>query len=305
MKIAGNTNFIASNEISFALVNGDPVVALESTVITHGLPYPANLELAKELKSIVQSMGAIPGMIALLDGVIRLGLNDSELTRLAGESGMRKISARDLGVAVSQNWSGGTTVAGTIYCAHLAGIKVFATGGIGGVHLGPGFDISADLLQLSRTPIIVICSGAKAILDLRATVELLETIGVPIIGYRTYDFPAFYSTRSGIRLESSAETAEEIAEIADQMWNLNSTSALLVANPPPAEYAVSFEEIERAVNESVKEAEREGISGKEVTPYLLERVADKTSKRSIKANLELLKNNAKTAASIAIAYSHL
>jgi pseudouridine-5'-phosphate glycosidase len=305
MKIADNSKFIAGDEISFALERGDPVVALESTVITHGLPYPANLELALDMENIVRSSGAVPGTIAVLDGVIRIGLTERELGRLANEAGMLKIGARDLGIAVSKKWSGGTTVAGTIFCAFHAGIDVFATGGIGGVHRGKGVDISADLVQLSRAPVIVVCSGAKAILDLPATVEFLETYGVPVIGYRTFEFPAFYSVKSGIKLESSAGNVGEIAQIALQMRNLNSKSSLLVLNPPPAEFAVSCEEIEQAVNDSIRQAEKEGISGKEVTPYLLEKVAEKTSGESLAANLGLLKNNAKLAAEIAIAYRHI
>jgi len=304
MNIAEGTNFIANDEISIALGRGEPVVALESTVITHGLPYPANLELARDMERVIRSSGAVPGTIALLDGQIRLGLAESELTRLASEGGMRKIGARDLGFAVHNKWSGGTTVAGSIFCAHAAGIKVFATGGIGGVHRGVGADVSADLIQLSRTPIIVVCAGAKAILDLPATVEYLETHGVPVIGYRTSDFPAFYSQNSGLKLECSAESPAEIAEIALEMGSLGLKSALLVVNPPPAESALPFEEIDAVVNEAVEEAEREGISGKDVTPYLLGKVAEKTSGASIKVNLALLKNNAKLAAEISIAYRH-
>ncbi len=303
MNIAESTNFIASEEINIALDRGRPVVALESTVITHGLPYPANLELALDMERVIRSSGAVPGTVALLDGQIRLGLAESELNRLASESGMHKIGACDLGFAVYNKWSGGTTVAGTIICAHAAGIKVFATGGIGGVHRGEGADVSADLIQLSRTPIIVVCAGAKAILDLQATVEYLETHGVPVIGYRTTDFPAFYSVKSGIGLECSAESPEEIAEIALKMGSLGLNSALLVVNPPPAESALPFEEINAVINDAVEEAEREGISGKEVTPYLLGKVAEKTSGASVKVNLALLKNNAKLAAEISIAYS--
>ncbi len=293
---------LASN-ISAALDNGQPVVALESAVITHGLPFPDNFNLALELEEIVRQQGALPATIAVLDGKIRIGLTRDEISRLASESTARKISRRDFGIALARKEVGGTTVAGTLFAASQAGIKVFATGGIGGVHRGAPFDISADLHELGRTPLVVVCSGAKAILDLPATLEVLETNGVPVIGYQTDDFPAFYSRTSGLKVTARCDTPQEIADIAQAQWKAGVKSAVLVGNPIPVEDAIPQEEIEALIDQAVLEAHNQGIHGPGVTPFLMARMNQLSAGKSVKANLSLLRSNARLAASIAAALS--
>jgi pseudouridine-5'-phosphate glycosidase len=276
-----------------------PVVALESTVITHGLPYPQNLNIALEMESEVRIQGVIPATIAVLDGKIRIGLDTEDLERLSQAGEMHKLSVGDLSTAVAKRWSGGTTVAGSIFAAARVGIRIFATGGIGGVHRGEVYDISADMSQLAKTPIIVVCAGAKAILDLPATLEYLETNSVPIVGYQTDEFPAFFSRNSGLKINASAESAPEIAEIANAHWKLGLSSSVLVVNPPPQDYSMNFEQVEEVVDTALADAGRLGIKGKQVTPYLLKRVSELTSGASLKVNLELLRSNASLAARIA------
>ncbi len=290
-----------SNPVRRALFSGKGVVALESAVITHGLPYPQNLQLAVEMEQTVLQKGAEPATIAVMDGKIRVGLTGEEIERLAQMKQTRKISRRDFGIALSQRESGGTTVAGTLFAAHQAGIRVFATGGIGGVHRGAPFDVSADLHELSRTPLVVVCAGAKAILDLPATLEVLETQGVPVIGFQTDEFPAFYSRESGLKVNLTCHSAREIAQLALTQWQAGIHSAVLVANPPPAEHALPVKEIEGIIQQAVQEAEKAGIHGAAVTPYLLEKVNQMTGGASLRANLALLLNNARLAADIAIA----
>jgi pseudouridine-5'-phosphate glycosidase len=282
-----------------ARFSGAPVVALESTVITHGLPRPENLQLARELEAQVRSVGAVPATIGVLDGVIHIGLTDEELEHLAYADGTRKISRRDFGIAIAKRESGGTTVAGTLIAAHTAGLQVFATGGIGGVHRQAPFDVSADLPELARTPMVVVCAGAKAILDIPATLEYLETVGVPVVGYQTDEFPAFYSVSSGHKVGARADTPEEVAAIAKAQWGLGIESAILVVVPPPAEVAIPAEDVEGAIQQALRDAEAQHITGSAMTPFLLPRVSELTGGASLRANLGLLRNNAHVAAEIA------
>jgi pseudouridine-5'-phosphate glycosidase len=283
------------------------VVALESTVITHGLPYPQNLSLAEDMEAKVRGQGATPATVAVLDGEIRLGLNSDQLHRLASAGeGMVKISTRDFAPAISKKASGGTTVAGTLLAASTAGIRVFATGGIGGVHhtlhgRGGSFDISADLPALARIPMIVVCAGAKAILDLPATLEYLETSGVPVVGFQTDEFPAFYSRQSGLNLKTSARADDpgQAVALARAHWSLGLTSAVLVVVPPPEEVALPPEDVAGAIRQALKESEEQEIRGQRVTPFLLERVSELTGGSSLRANLGLLLNNAEVASQIA------
>jgi len=299
MKNSLNPNFIYSKKVAQALHFDAPVVALESTVITHGLPRPDNLNLALDLESIVYEESCVPATIAMLSGKIHVGLTDEELASLAEMDKVRKISRRDIGLAAARNENGGTTVAGTLFIASRTGISVFATGGIGGVHRNAPYDISADLPELSQTPMVVVCAGAKAILDLPATVEYLETAGVPIIGYQTDQFPAFYARESGLPVTVTVQTVEEIAEIAKTQWQLGIKSAVLVAVPPPNEYSLPFDEVQTTVNQALDELKQKNISGPAVTPFLLQRVSELSGGSSLKANLALLKNNARIAAQIA------
>ena len=293
-----------SNEVVQALEIGAPVVALESTVITHGLPFPENLELAQEMEGEIRQQGAIPATIAILDGLVQVGLKGEQLERLTRETNLRKVSPRDLAGLILKRESGGTTVAGTIFLAEKAGIRVFATGGIGGVHRRSEMDISADLPQLASTPLIVVCAGAKAILDLPATLEYLETSGIPVVGYQTDEFPAFYSRTSGLPVSVRVESPEAVVRLAKAHWEMGMNSAILVTVPPPVEVALSKNEIEVAINQALEEAFIEEIHGQSVTPFLLKRVSELTGGASLRANLGLLRNNAKVAAQIAGQLSH-
>jgi len=277
------------------------VVALESAVITHGLPRPENLNLARSLEQTVREEGATPATIGLLDGKVHIGLRPELLERLANEDGARKISRKDFGIALARGENGGTTVAATLIAAKLAGIRVFATGGIGGVQRNAPFDISADLPELSRSPLIVVCAGAKSILDLPATVEYLETAGVAVLGYRTDEFPAFYSAQSGLPVNVRVDTPQEVARIARLHWEMGLESAILVVQPPPPESALPVEQIESVIHQALQEAEENGISGAQVTPFLLDRVNRLSGGASMQANLALLRNNARLAAQIATA----
>jgi pseudouridine-5'-phosphate glycosidase len=293
--------YIISRNIQQAKQFGSPIVALESTVITHGLPKPDNLTLARDMEEIVRENGATPATIAILDGKIHIGLSDEELEVLALTEGTRKISLRDFGIALAGGLSGGTTVASTLFVSDLAGIKVFATGGIGGVHRGNPFDVSADLTQLGKSPVLVVCSGAKAILDLPATREVLETRGVPVVGYQTDEFPAFYTRRSGLSVDVQANTPEEVAQIALETWEAGVNVAVLVVVPPPEETSMSQNEMESAVQKALADAEAQNIQGSAITPFLLKRVSELTKGDSLKANLALLRNNARVAAEVASA----
>lgn len=287
-----------SPRVSKALTLGLPVVALESTVITHGLPYPENINLARDMENEIEQLGVTPATIAVLDGVIQVGLNPVQLDRLATETGLTKISSRDYAGVISQKRSGGTTVAGTLVVANEVGIDVFATGGIGGVHRLPRFDISADLVQLARSHVVVICAGAKAILDLPGTLEFLETYRIPVVGYQTNEFPAFYSKSSGFQVSIRANSPGEIASIAKIHWGLGLESAILVTVPPPDDVALPREKVQKAIDQALDDAERKGIRGQEMTPFLLKRVTELSGGTSLRANLGLLCNNARIAALI-------
>ncbi len=293
-------DFIVNDEIQNALAHGQPVVALESTVITHGLPYPQNIDLARKMEETIREHGATPATIALVQGKIRVGVSAQEIDELAQDTALHKISVRDIGPALALGWSGGTTVASTSLIAQMAGVRVFATGGIGGVHREPPYDISADLWQLAQTPIIVVCAGAKAILDLPATLEVLETSSVPVVGYQTDYFPAFYSLSSGLPLSVRVDQPEQVARIAQSHWGLGLKSAVLVVAPPPAEVALAPEVVQSAIDDALREAEASKIRGQAMTPFLLSKVNERTQGASLKANLGLLLNNARIAALIAV-----
>lgn len=288
-----------SPEISRALNMGAPIVALESTVITHGLPRPQNLLLARDMEKQVRDSGATPATIALLDGKIRIGLSDEELIRLSESDSTLKVSHRDFATAIVKKTDGGTTVAGTMYAANMAGIKVFATGGIGGVHKESAFDISTDLRSLAEIPTIVVCAGAKAILDLPATLEYLETMGVPVVGYQTNEFPSFYSRESGLNVSARLNSPKEIADFAKAHWELGMKSGVLVTNPIPETEAIPKSEMEPIIAKASAEAIKRGIHGQALTPFLLSRIGELSKGKSLKANLALLLNNARLAAEIA------
>jgi pseudouridylate synthase len=293
--------FLLSPEISHALAMDLPVVALESTAITHGLPYPENLRLAQDVESEVRAAGGTPATIAVLDGKVCVGLNQLKLERLAGEAKenrLHKISTRDFAPVIARHESGGTTVAATLAAAHATGIKIFATGGIGGVHRQAPFDVSADLQMLACTPLVVVCAGAKAILDLPATLERLETLGVPVIGYQTDEFPAFYSRSSRLKTSGRADTPEEAALIARTHWEMGFQSAVLVTIPLPEDLEVPRPIIDGAIQRALEEAREQDVHGQEVTPFLLKRVSELTKGASLRANLALLVNNARLAAMI-------
>ncbi len=289
-------------EVARAISTRGPVVALETTVVTHGLPAPDNIKLARDMEAKVRENGATPATIGVLLGEIHIGMSQAQLEELAAAKPLRKISRRDFAPAIARRESGGTTVAGTMTAAQAAGIRVFATGGIGGVHRDAHFDISADLQELARTPMIVVCAGAKSILDLPATLEMLETFGVPVIGYQTDEFPAFYAQTSGLPVSVRADTPAEVAGIANAHWNLGLQSAVLVVVPPPAETALPQQDMETAVDQALKESQAQGLRGQQVTPFLLTRVSELTGHASLRANLALLLNNAQVAAQIAKAY---
>lgn len=286
-------------EIDQALELGKPIVALESTVITHGLPYPDNLLLASDLEKAIREEGCIPATIAILNGKICIGLDSTQMEELVHADGVRKISSRDIASAIVSQASGGTTVAGTLAIAAQAGIKGFATGGIGGVHRGSTFDVSADLYQLAHSQLVVVCAGAKAILDIPATLEVLETNGIPVIGYQTDEFPAFYSVSSGLPVTIRIDLPEHVATLAKTHWELGMQSSILVTVPPPADVAVNASLVETAIQTATEEAVELGIHGQSVTPFLLKRVSELTGGLSLKANLGLLRNNACVAAKIA------
>jgi pseudouridylate synthase len=295
--------FSISDEINTALKNHRPVVALESAVITHGLPRPINLELAQEMENIVRLYGGVPATIALMVGIIKIGLSPSELERLASSKDSRKISPRDFGIALSKKINGGTTVAGTIFAASQIGIRVFATGGIGGVHRNSNFDISADLNMMSHEKMVVVCTGAKAILDLPATLEILETYGIPVIGYQTDEFPAFYSSHSGLNVDIKIESIEEISSLVKAHWACGNLNSVLITVPPPKEFEIDHLLVESALQAALAEANKLHIHGAATTPFLLQKMNELTGGLSLKANLSLLKNNAEIAAKIAVAFS--
>lgn len=288
-----------SEEVRLALEQGRAVVALESTIISHGMPYPKNVETALSVEQVIRENGAVPATIAIIGGVLKAGLSRDELEYF-GKKGtaITKVSRRDIPAVVARKEDGATTVAATMIIAHMAGIDVFATGGIGGVHRGAEMtmDISADLEELSRTPVMVICAGAKAILDLKLTMEVLETKGVPVVGYQTDELPAFYSRESGIRLNTRTDSPEDLASIWKALKDLNLGNGMLVANPIPEQYSMDSKAIGAVIEEAICEMNSLGIKGKEVTPFLLDKVQKLTGGDSLEANIKLVLNNAKLAA---------
>ncbi|MDI9369362.1 MAG: pseudouridine-5'-phosphate glycosidase [Synergistaceae bacterium] len=297
----------ASPEVAAALNEGRAVVALESTIISHGMPYPENVESARTCERIIRAEGAMPATIAIIGGVIRVGLSDGELEHMGRSSGVRKVSRRDLPMVLASGGDGATTVASTMIGASLAGVRVFATGGIGGVHRGAQqtFDISADLMELASTPLAVVCAGAKSILDIGLTLEVLETHGVPVIGYGTDLFPAFYVRDGGFPLDERIDDVRDIARVMRLKWSLGLSGGIVVANPIPREHELDPALISRSIEEAVNAAESEGVRGKEITPFILARLNEVTEGRSLAANKQLVYNNARIAARLALAYAGL
>ncbi len=292
-------------DVENAIKNSEPVVALESTIISHGMPYPKNVETALMVEETVRSNKAVPATIAIINGKLKVGLTNDEIEYLATNEEVKKVSRRDLPITVAQKLSGSTTVASTMIIASLAKIAIFATGGIGGVHRGAEntMDISADLEELANTNVCVICAGAKAILDLGLTLEYLETKGVPVIGYKTSELPAFYSSESGFDVDYKIDSAQEIAEILKTKWDLSIDGGVLVTNPIPVGFELETGVMNDAINQAIIEADNNKISGKKITPYLLSKVNEITQGKSLEANIKLIQNNADLAAKIALHYS--
>ena len=295
-------------EVAAAVAAGKPVVALESTIISHGMPYPQNVETALNVEKVIRENGAVPATIAILGGRLKAGLTPEEIEYL-GKTGqaVTKASRRDLPVIVAKGMDGATTVTTTMMIAHMAGINIFATGGIGGVHRGAEttMDISADLEELANTPVMVVCAGAKSILDLGLTLEYLETHGVPVLGYGTKELPAFYTRRSGFEVDYRVDSPEELAKIFKVQRDLGLKGGILVTNPIPEEYAMDFDVINKAIDEAIAQSVKEGIHGKATTPYLLAKVKDLTGGDSLASNIQLVYNNAALAAKTACAYCNL
>ena len=281
------------------MLDKQPVVALESTVIAHGLPRPQNIETARKLEQIVREEGGVPATIAVIDGRVYVGLTDDQIEQIATSADVKKLSTRDLPIAVARRWLGATTVASTMWIAHRAGLKVFATGGIGGVHRGSLPDVSADLPELAGTPMIVVCSGAKIVLDLPATREWLETNSVTVVGYECDELPAFYSRKSGLPVDVRCDSPDEVVEIFTAQRELGMSSALLVTVPVPTESEVDGAVLKSVLDESLAAAEREHITGRDLTPFLLARMSEQSKGATLRANIALLENNARVAAQIA------
>lgn len=294
-------------EIKKALEEGKAVVALESTIISHGMPYPRNVETALNVEQIIRDNGAIPATIAIMDGKLKVGLNKDEIESLGKSSDAIKCSRRDIPFILAKKLDGATTVASTMLIASIAGIKVFATGGIGGVHRGAQetFDISADLQELAHTDVAVVCAGAKSILDIGLTLEYLETQGVPVVGFGTDELPAFYTSKSGFGVDYRVDTPEELAEALKTKWDLGIEGGVVVANPIPPEYEMDPAVIDSAISEAVREADLKGIKGKESTPFLLAKVKELTGGSSLDSNIQLVYNNAVLGAKIAVELSKL
>lgn len=297
-------HIVISPEVARAIKAQIPIVALESTVITHGLPKPQNISLAHDMEHEVRKEGCVPATIAALDGRIRIGISSEEINRLANCETVMKISRRDLSEAVAKKRTGGTTVSATMTVANHVGIKVFATGGIGGVHPGSPFDISADLRTLADTPLLVVCAGAKAILDLMATMEYLETMSVPVVGYQTDELPAFYSAESGHKVNIRLDSPAEIVRYAKVHWELGLTSGILIAQPPPEASDLPMEKVADYIHQTELEATRLNIKGQALTPFQLKRLSELSSGATVKTNIDLLLNNARLAARISKAFQH-
>lgn len=294
-------------EVQKALEEGKPVVALESTIISHGMPYPKNIEMAQNVSRIVRENGAIPATIAIINGVLKVGLTKEEIEFLGTSKDVVKASRRDLPFVISKKLNGATTVATTMILADLAGVRVFATGGIGGVHRGAQetFDISADLQELANTNVAVICAGAKSILDIGLTLEYLETNGVPVIGFGTDEFPAFYTRKSGFGVDYRVDSSLEVAEALKAKWDLNLKGGMVIGNPIPEQFEMDYDTITKAIETALREADENNITGKKVTPFLLDKVKTITAGQSLASNIELVYNNAKVAAQIATDLANL
>ncbi|WP_346876959.1 MULTISPECIES: pseudouridine-5'-phosphate glycosidase [unclassified Clostridium] len=294
-------------EVKAALMEGKPVVALESTIISHGMPYPKNVETALKVESVIRENGAIPATIAILEGKLKVGLTTEEVEFLGKTSGVIKTSRRDIPFIVANKLNGATTVASTMIIAALAGIKVFATGGIGGVHRGAAqtMDISADLEELAMTDVAVVCAGCKSILDIGLTREYLETKGVPVVGFQTEELPAFYTRKSGFKVDYKVDSEEILAKALKAKWDLGLEGGMVVANPIPEEFEMDYDTINNAIETAVKEAEEKGIVGKESTPFLLSKVKEITGGSSLESNIQLVFNNAKVGAKLAVELSKL
>lgn len=294
-------------EIEEAIKAGKPVVALESTILSHGMPFPQNMEFAHKVEEIVRAEGAIPATTAIIGGKLKVGLTSEELDLMCKGEGVGKVSRRDVAVYLATGKTGATTVATTMMIAAMAGIKVFATGGIGGVHRGATetMDISADLQELANTPVAVVCAGAKSLHDLGLTLEYLETFGVPVLGLRTDDFPAFYCRSSGFKLDYNASSEAEVAKIAKTKWDLGLKGGLVIGNPIPEEYALDYDEMEKVIVKALELAKEQGIHGKDTTPFLLSHIKDMTDGVSFASNLQLAYNNAKAASKIAVELAKL
>ena len=302
-----NDLILMSDEVKAALSKGEPVVALESTIISHGMPYPENLNTARKLEKIIREEGCVPAVVAVADGKLHVGISDEILERLATERDVLKVSRRDIPIALASGALGATTVSGTLIAAHRAGVKVFVTGGIGGVHRGADqtFDISADLEELAISNVAVVSAGIKSILDLPKTLEVLETKGVPVVGFQTDELPAFYTRKSGLKLVAIAETPHEVASVMKAKWDCDLEGSILVANPIPEAFEANTEIINDSMNEALAMADKKGIIGKEITPYILAHVAKVTGGDSLTANVALVENNARVGAQVAKAYSQL
>jgi len=291
-----------SPEVKDACDQGKPLVALESTIISHGMPWPENIETAEKLEDTVRQNGAVPATIAILGGKLKAGLSRKEIEYLGKASGIVKTSRRDLPFVISKGLDGATTVASTMIIAACAGIQVFATGGIGGVHRGAekSFDVSADLSELARTDVAVVCAGVKSILDIGLTLEYLETHGVPVAGYKTGEFPAFYTRTSGFGVDFEAGHVSEIAEALKAKWDLGLKGGMVIGNPVPEEYEMTYDVINHSIETALREAEENNIKGKEITPFLLDRIKSLTGGESLKANIELVLNNARIASQLSV-----
>ena len=298
---------VYSEEVNNAMSCGVPVVALESTIIAHGMPYPENVNTAKRLGNIIREAGCIPAIIAISEGKVCVGIDDALLERIAKEKEVLKVSRRDIPIAIASKALGATTVSGTLVIAHAAGIKVFVTGGIGGAHRGSeiSMDISADLEELAISDVTVVCAGIKAILDLPKTLEILETKGVPVVGYKTDELPAFYTRKSGIKLVATADTVDEIALIMKSKWDLGINGSILITNPIPKEFEADSKVINVAIENALLLANKKGVRGKEITPFILSHVSEATGGDSLAANVALVENNARLGAQIAFAFYKL
>jgi pseudouridylate synthase len=298
---------LLSDEVKSALSKGTPVVALESTIISHGMPYPENVKTARKLEDIIRAEGCVPAIVAVADGKLHVGISDALLERLATEKGVLKVSRRDIPTALASGAIGATTVSATLIAAHRAGVRVFVTGGIGGVHRGAEktFDISADLEELAFSNVAVISAGVKAILDLPKTLEVLETKGVPVVGFQTDDLPAFYTRKSGLKLVAKADSPNEIASMMKSKWDCDIEGSILVMNPIPKEFEADADIINASIDEALALADKKGVCGKEITPFLLAHIAKVTGGDSLAANIALVENNARVGAQVAKAYSLL